>query len=89
MSDITQFFGLTVRRLREAHDWSQEELAEKANLNRSYLGEVERGKAIPSLITLEKLADALGVSVADLLAQCEQLRKSRFATRLNLASIAC
>ena len=74
MNELCGSFGLAVRRLREAHRWSQEILAEKADLNRSYLGEVERGQAIPSLITLEKLALALGVSISDLLAYCERMR---------------
>lgn len=72
MSELITQFGSTVRRHREGHGWSQELLAEKADLNRSYLGEVERGCVIPSLATAGKLADALGVSLSQLLASCEQ-----------------
>ena len=43
MTPAIERFGGAVRRLREGHGWSQELLAEKADLNRSYLGEVERG----------------------------------------------
>ena len=51
-------FGIGVRQLREARGWSQERLAEHANLNRSYIGEIERGCVIASLTTVEKLAAA-------------------------------
>jgi XRE family transcriptional regulator, regulator of sulfur utilization len=67
MSAIVRDFGATVRRLREAKAWSQERLAEHAGLNRTYVGEVERGTVIASIVTAEKLAHALGVPVSDLL----------------------
>ncbi|MEI7291016.1 MULTISPECIES: helix-turn-helix domain-containing protein [Paraburkholderia] len=68
MNGIVHDFGATVRRLREAHAWSQERLAEHAGLNRTYIGEIERGTAIASIVTVEKLALAFGVGVAELLA---------------------
>lgn len=71
MTALIQDFGLAVRHFREHHGWSQELLAEKADLNRSYLGEVERGRAIPSLATAAKLAAALGIPLSGLLAHCE------------------
>jgi transcriptional regulator with XRE-family HTH domain len=74
MSNLCVSFGLSIRQLREAQRWSQEILAEKAGLNRSYVGEVERGMTVPSLITLEKLALALDVSMSALIAHCERMR---------------
>lgn len=71
MSGLSRRFGSAVRALREAQGWSQEQLAAQAELNRSYLGEVERGAATPSLATIDKLARALGVSGAELLRRCE------------------
>jgi transcriptional regulator with XRE-family HTH domain len=68
-SALIQGFGLGVRRLREAQGWSQERLAEYANLNRSYIGEIERGVVIASLLTVEKLAAALQVTPSELLRQ--------------------
>jgi transcriptional regulator with XRE-family HTH domain len=67
MKQIVSSFGATVRQLREAQGWSQELLAEHADLNRSYVGEIERGQVIVSLVTVHKLAGALGVAAADLL----------------------
>lgn len=72
MTALIHDFGLAVRHFRDCYGWSQELLAEKADLNRSYLGEVERGKVIPSLATAAKLASALEIPLSSLLAHCEQ-----------------
>lgn len=68
---LTRRFGRAVREVRESRGWSQEVLAERAELNRSYLGEVERGGAMPSLATVAKLAFALDLPTSHLLARCE------------------
>jgi transcriptional regulator with XRE-family HTH domain len=70
-AEVHHRFGAAVRRLREARRWSQERLAGRAELNRSYMGEVERAAVMPSLATAAKLAQALDVSLSSLLAQCE------------------
>jgi transcriptional regulator with XRE-family HTH domain len=70
--DLPDRFGPVLRRLREQQRWSQEHLAHKAEINRSYLGEVERGSAVPSLATMSKLASALDMRLSNLLAICEQ-----------------
>jgi XRE family transcriptional regulator, regulator of sulfur utilization len=67
MNALVHHFGATVRSLREAHAWSQEQLAEHAGLNRSYVGEIERGSAIASIVTVEKIARAFKVPIATLL----------------------
>ena len=72
MSRVSQIFGHVVRRRREELRWSQEALADRAQLNRSYLGEVERGGAVPSLATMDKLAAALELRLSVLLERCEQ-----------------
>jgi transcriptional regulator with XRE-family HTH domain len=72
-------FGAAVRRLREQRGWSQERLASRAELNRSYMGEIERASAMPSLATAAKLAEALEVSLSELIARCE-LGDRRVAT---------
>jgi ribosome-binding protein aMBF1 (putative translation factor) len=71
MSDVGARFGATVRRLREERGWSQEYLAELAALNRSYMGEVERAVATPSLTVAERLARALELRLSALIARCE------------------
>lgn len=67
MSTLVRTFGAAVRELREARAWSQEQLAEHAGLNRSYVGEIERGSAIASIVTVDKLARALDVPISGLL----------------------
>ena len=56
-----------IRDYRRGKSLSQEELAEKCGLHRTYIGSVERGERNVTLSTLEVLASALGVSVPELL----------------------
>lgn len=59
-------FGDAIRRIRAAKGWTQEDLAERAGIHRSYLAAVETGARNPSLDVIVKLAAGLQVSVADL-----------------------
>lgn len=72
MSELLLHFGRVIRANRLQRGLSQEALAGLANLNRSYLGEIERGDAVPSLDTMQKLADALGEKLSILISQCEK-----------------
>jgi len=65
--DPKTIFGNNVRKLRLALGLSQEELAEKANLHRNYIGGIERGERNLGLINLVELARALSVKPAKLL----------------------
>ena len=58
-----------LRQFRKAQGYSQEELASRCELHRTYMGSVEREERNVSLNTLEVLAAALGVSVPELLTQ--------------------
>ena len=69
LSHLNNRFGSSVRKLREAHGWTQEQLAERADLNRSYLGEIERGCVVSSLHTIAKLAHALDKTPSALLSE--------------------
>lgn len=53
-------FGIRVRAIREACGYSQERLAELANLHRTYIGGVERGERNISLVNIWRISDALG-----------------------------
>jgi transcriptional regulator with XRE-family HTH domain len=66
-------FSMVLRQLREERGFSQEQLAERADLNRSYLGEVERGRAVPSIVTVSKLAGALDIRLSSMIARCEHV----------------
>lgn len=58
-----------LRQYRATQGYSQEELASRCELHRTYIGSVERKERNVSLSTLEVLAKALGVSVPELLTQ--------------------
>ena len=68
MSDILAVLGGNVKHYRARLGWTQEDLARQAGINRSYLAGIESGRRNTSARTIEKLARALGVSPADLLA---------------------
>lgn len=63
---IRDLFGTRLRVLRNAADLSQEKLALKASMDRSYVGQVERGEVNISLDNVGKLAHGLGVQPRDL-----------------------
>jgi len=65
---IATSLGRRIRQLRDEKSWSQERLAERADLDRSYIAGIEIGARNPSLRSLEKLAKALDVSPASLFA---------------------
>ncbi|BDI16153.1 hypothetical protein ANSO36C_19550 [Nostoc cf. commune SO-36] len=67
--DINQRFGKAIRRRRREMDLSQEELAERAQLHRTYISSIERGQRNPSLENIEKLAKALNISISALFAE--------------------
>jgi transcriptional regulator with XRE-family HTH domain len=60
-------FGLRVRRMREALDWSQEQLAEQAGLHRTYISGLERGERNVSVLNILRLARALQSTPGELL----------------------
>jgi len=66
MGDILEAFGRNVRRLRLELGLTQEELAERAGLNLTDVGRVERARRDPGIRVVVKLADGLGVPVAKL-----------------------
>jgi transcriptional regulator with XRE-family HTH domain len=59
-------FGAAVRELRERRGLSQEALAERAELQRTYVTEVERGRRNVTLLNVGRLAAGLGVGVGEL-----------------------
>ena len=65
MGITAEGLGDRVRILRLNKSMTQEELAEKSGLSTKYIGELERGQSNPTLTTIEKIATALGVEMAD------------------------
>jgi len=66
-SNILKRFGENVKKLRKAKGWSQEELADKAKLHRTYIGSIERSERNVSLLNIERIADSLAVHPSILL----------------------
>lgn len=64
---VGEVFGGTVRQLRLERQWTQEDLADAADLTSTYVGQVERGQKVPSLTVVLQLAIALRVPPEELL----------------------
>ena len=71
-ADIRERFGFAVKTRREALGLTQEDLAEKARIHRTYLSDVERGTRNLALVNIERLAAALAMSLAELFAAVER-----------------
>jgi ribosome-binding protein aMBF1 (putative translation factor) len=65
--DLRQAFAANLRRFRHAKGVSQEDLAYEADVNRTYVSKLEKGVSYPGLEIIAKLANALGVELAELL----------------------
>lgn len=74
MPDLQKRFGAAVRAVRVSHGWSQERLAGAAGLDRTYISGIERGRRNPSLSSQERIADALGVKIRELMERAEAMR---------------
>lgn len=65
--DIREVLALNLRKFRQERDLSQEELAHRADIDRTYISALERSVYAASIDVLDRLADALSVEAADLL----------------------
>lgn len=65
-NEYLKSFAQKVRTLREAQGISQEKLAERSDLHRTYIGMVERLERNPSLVCIHKIANGLGIHVSEL-----------------------
>ncbi|WP_223593631.1 helix-turn-helix domain-containing protein [Neobacillus bataviensis] len=65
MSNLSKIIGDLVKQLRKSQDLNQEELAERAGLHFTYIGQIERGERNFSVETLNKVTEALGLSLKE------------------------
>lgn len=72
LNDPVQIVAIQIRDLRTQKNWSQEELAEKSGLHRTYIGSVERGERNITLRTLKRIADALECEMPALFSATEE-----------------
>lgn len=67
-------FGHSLRKARTSARLTQEELAERSGLDRSYVGGIERGERNPTLSVIEKIADGLGIELVDLFSYSRKIK---------------
>jgi transcriptional regulator with XRE-family HTH domain len=72
-SGLNQVVASNLKRLRKKLGISQEDLAERCGLHRTYIGAIERSERNITLQTLEKIAESLDVSPQDLLKDCSDV----------------
>ncbi|EPJ2205696.1 helix-turn-helix domain-containing protein [Campylobacter upsaliensis] len=66
-SEINIRIGNRIREIRQSKGLSQEQLAEIAEVHRTYIGMIERAEKNITLVSLEKIVKALGIEIKDLL----------------------
>lgn len=71
MSEAAVRLGRVIRRLRAERGISQEGLAALSGVDRTFMGEIERGEANPSFDVLQRIACGLSVQLSDLIRQYE------------------
>ena len=75
--DLRQTFATNLRRLRHKAELSQEELADRADINRTYISKLETGATYAGLEIIGKLAEVLGAEPADMLTPARGQRRKR------------
>jgi transcriptional regulator with XRE-family HTH domain len=79
MNDALQKLGIRIRELRTRRGWSQEAFADVAGVHRTYMGHLERGEKNLSFLSMLRVANALGVTLSELLAGLEKGDAARIA----------
>jgi transcriptional regulator with XRE-family HTH domain len=82
--DVHHTIARRIRDLRNARDWSLDTLAERSSVSRSNISLIERGQSSPTAIVLDKLATALGVSLASLFEQPDDAAAVELSPRSSL-----
>lgn len=72
LKKLDRLLGAQIKRFRTAKGWSQEYLAEVADLHRTYISQLERGLKSPSVRILYQITTALGITMSELLEIVEE-----------------
>ena len=67
MADLSKTIGNRIREWRLARGWSQEEFADRCEIHRSHMGEIERGEVDPAISTLVKIGKGFNMTAAEFL----------------------
>ena len=65
--DVSLILGNRVKKLRIDSEYSQESFADKIGVHRTYMGAIERGEKNITIMTAQKIAKGLGISLSELL----------------------
>nr|WP_302666919.1 helix-turn-helix transcriptional regulator [uncultured Agathobaculum sp.] len=79
--------GGRIRYFRKLKGWSQETLALQADMNPAFLGHLERGLKSPTVKTLEKIAAALDISMAELFSEPQPISDEKEALLTELRDL--
>lgn len=74
MKDVRDQVGAALKECRARQRLTQEQLAERSGLSYKFIGEIERGRGNPTIATVARLADALGINIATLFAESDHHR---------------
>ena len=83
--ELCALVGLNLRRHRLAAGMTQEELAFRAGMDRTYLSDIERGRRNPTLLTLQDVATPLNLRVIDLLEGSDAIEPPKEPSRPRAA----
>lgn len=83
MNNLSILLGKKIRTLRAEHDITQETLAELADLNVTFIGQIERGNKSPTLETLGKISGAFNITPAELLTFTSYTNSSKYDLELQ------
>ena len=78
MKDLRPALGGRIRNLRRRHGLSQEDLADRAGLHWTYVSDLERGQQTPTVDVVNRLARALGMTLAKFFAPLDESYRLRF-----------
>jgi transcriptional regulator with XRE-family HTH domain len=81
--DITPFVSLAFRQLRERAEISQEELAFRAGLDRTYISGIERGRRNPSLKSMQRVAAELAVTLDQVFILARKMAEKESTAKAN------
>lgn len=74
---VAKIFGKVLREVRKAKGFSQQELADNCNIERTYISRIERGLHLPSLEAIFKICEVLKVDPATLIKEVYSIYKSK------------
>ena len=78
MTDIRIRLGAAVKTCRANRRLTQEQLAERSGLSYKFVGEIERGDANPTILTIERVARALAVPLSVLVTEGQQYQPTEY-----------